>query len=309
MRRLTFVPLWVWTLLCLSCFAQEEPIAVVPKTDAPSATELRALIGKLQPLHEKIRPPGPGDWLKDHPEPGQTFEEYLTCQPVTPKGNRHVICIQPLGGLKDRRKEIVARTAEFMALYFGTPVRVMEPLSLDLIPRESRRPSRGYGEQINSLSVLNDLLKPRIPKDAAAYIAFTASDLYPEDSWNFVFGQASLRQRVGVWSLARFGDPDRNDDAFRLCLLRTIKTATHETGHIFSLRHCTLYECNMNGSNHLEESDAKPLWLCPECFAKVLYATGQEPKESLRKQAAFARKHGLEPEAAFYEKSLNTLAP
>jgi archaemetzincin len=294
-------------LICFSCYAQDEPIALTEKSDAPTTAELRALIPKLQPLHEKIHPPGPMDWLKDHPEPGQTFEEYLTCQPETLRGERRIICIQPLGELKGRRREIVELTADFMARYFGTPVRVMKPLSLDVVPEDSRRASRGFGEQLKSTTVLYNILTPRMPKDAAAYIALTDSDLYPEDSWNFVFGQASLRSRVGVWSLARFGDPDESDEAFLLCLLRTIKTATHETGHIFSMRHCTLYECNMNGSNHLAESDAKPLWLCPECFAKVIFATGQSPKENLRQLAAFARKHGMKTEAEFYEKSATKL--
>lgn len=298
-----------WILLLLAAIgiahvaAEDGPRTNSENTEAASPSTLRALIPTLQPLHEKIHPPKPGDWLKEHEEPGQTFEEYLACAPVTPRGERRVICIQPLGDLKGRRKEIVDLAATFMAEYFGTPVRVMKPLALDVIPEESRRASRGFGEQIKSITVLYDVLKPRLPKDAAAYIAFTASDLYPEDDWNFVFGQASLRNRVGVWSLARFGDPDESEDAFRLCLLRTIKTATHETGHIFSMSHCILYECNMNGSNHQAESDAKPLWLCPECFAKILFATGQVPKDNLRQLGAFARKHGLKTEAEFYEKS------
>jgi archaemetzincin len=31
-------------------------------------------------------------------------------------------------------------------------------------------------------------------------------DLYPDPAWNFVFGQASLRERVEVFSFARY-DP------------------------------------------------------------------------------------------------------
>lgn len=285
-----------------------EPVSAPPPTGV-SLTDLRLLIRMLSPLHEKIHEPGPSDWLAQHKEPGQRFEDYLTCKPVTLTPKRRTLYIQPLGELKGRQKEIVDLSAEFMGLYFGTDCRILESLPLSLIPRNKRRPDRGFGEQIKTDVILDDILRSRIPKDAAAYIAFTASDLYPKDTWNFVFGQAYLYHRVGVWSLARFGNPDADDESFRLCLLRTIKTATHETGHMFSMNHCIFYECNMDGRNHLQESDAKPLWLCPECFAKVLYATGQEPKESLRKQAAFARKHGLEPEAAFYEKSLNTLAP
>ena len=44
-------------------------------------------------------------------------------------------------------------------------------------------------------------------------------------------------------------------------------TATHETGHMFSMLHCTAYECCMCGSNHREESDRRPVYLCPECTA------------------------------------------
>ncbi|MCY3023191.1 MAG: archaemetzincin [Planctomycetota bacterium] len=155
--------------------------------------------------------------------------------------------------------------------------------------------------------VLSGILKPRLQEDAAACIALTASDLYPEDSWNFVFGQASLYERVGVFSLARYGDPDLGKAEFNLCLLRTIKVATHETGHMFSMSHCILYECNMNGSNNLQESDAKPLALCPECQAKLCWATGADPVAQFKKLAAFCKAQGLTAEQAFYEKSLQAL--
>ena len=52
---------------------------------------------------------------------------------------------------------------------------------------------------------------PRRPEDAVAVLGLTTSDLWPGEGWNFVFGQASLRDRIGVWSLYRFGDPERSD--------------------------------------------------------------------------------------------------
>jgi archaemetzincin len=51
-----------------------------------------------------------------------------------------------------------------------------------------------------------DLLKLRLPSDAFCILAITMEDLYPDASWNFVFGQASPRERVGVYSFARY-DP------------------------------------------------------------------------------------------------------
>lgn len=37
-------------------------------------------------------------------------------------------------------------------------------------------------------------LKKRKPKDAFCIVGVTVIDLYPKDSWNFVFGQASLSE-------------------------------------------------------------------------------------------------------------------
>jgi archaemetzincin len=84
---------------------------------------------------------------------------------------------------------------------------------------------------------------------------------------------ASLADPVGVWSISRFGEPGANSEAFRLALRRTLKTATHETGHMFSMQHCTFYECSMCGSINLEEADRHPLWLFPPCLAKLCYVS------------------------------------
>src|SRR5262249_6165386 len=117
-----------------------------------------------------------------------------------------------------------------------------------------RRPPRPGTEQLLTTSLLNGVLRPDRPDDALAYLAFTAGDLWPGMGWNFVFGQASLRERTGVWSLHRHGDPAGGPEAFRLCLRRTLATASHETGHILTMQHCTAFACNMNGSNSLEEA-------------------------------------------------------
>ena len=265
---------------------------------------------KLVPLHTPLGKPRPGDWLIGHPEPGQTFAEYLASKPNTPQGKRSVICIQPVGDFTDTQRKIVTLTADFMGRYFNRTVRVQKDLPLSVIPASARRKHPSWGmDQILTTYVLDDVLKPRLPEDAAASIAFTAGDLWPGMGWNFVFGQASIRDRVGVWSIYRNGDPDAGADAFRLCLLRTLKTATHETGHMFSILHCTKYECNMCGSNNREESDRRPLEVCPECMAKICWATGTDPAARFRNLAAFCREQGLKAEQEFYGKSLATLRP
>jgi len=276
--------------------------------DTARAQPIREMMAKLRALHGPLPKPGPHDWLANHKEDGQTFDEYLAASPVILGADgRRVLYIQPLGEFSAMQRKIVTLTADFMKLYFNTDVRVKEDLPLSLVPDGSKRAARGFGQQYHAGFILHDILKPRLPADAVASIAFTAADLYPEDSWNFVFGEASLYERVGVWSLARYGDPDEDAAAFRLCLLRTIKTATHETGHMFTMQHCILHPCNMNGSNHLMEADATPLALCPECQAKLCWATGADPAEQFKKLGAFCKELGLKEDEASYVKSLEAL--
>ena len=282
------------------------PAAQQTKTNA--VARLISAMDKLRPLHKTLGKPRPGDWLASHPEPGQTFRQYLATKPVTPRGKRHVIYIQPTGEFSASQRKVIKLTADFMGRYFGVTVKTRDDLPSSLIPQRARRVHPSWGvKQILTSYVLAEVLKPRLPGDAAAYLALTATDLWPGPGWNFVFGQASLRHRVGVWSICRNGDPDQSDASFRLCLLRTLKTATHETGHMFSMWHCIAYDCSMCGSNSRVESDRRPLVCCPECMAKVCWATGADPVDRYKKLAAFCKKHGLNAEERFYRRSLEAL--
>jgi archaemetzincin len=275
------------------------------RSDAELAP-LRESIPKLVPLHVRATKPKRGEWLAEHPELGESFEQYLNAGPITPTPVRSSLVVQPLGDLGKENERVVDTAAIGMEAFFGLPTRVVTPLSLRVIPRNARRPSRGFGEQLLTSQILKQLV-PRLPDDAMAFIAFTSSDLWPGDDWNYVFGEASLGDRVGVWSLARNGNPTANDAAYRLALVRALKTAMHETGHMFGMHHCTAYRCNMAGVNSLEESDAQPSWLCPECLAKLSWATGSSPDEHLRRMLAFSRARGFTSDESHYARSLAAL--
>ncbi len=289
------------------------PATAAPSSSAETAdvAALHRVIELLTPLHAAKQRPGPNDWLARHEEPGQTFDQYRDDDPVVPDfndgpGKRHTLYIHPLGGLSPTHQRIVALTARFMHRFFSVPVKLSEPLPLSLIPAAARRTQDG-SEQLLSSYVLDDVLRPRLPSDAVASISLTARDLWPGDGWNFVFGQASLTERVGVWSVHRYGNPDEGPDAYRRVLLRTLKVAVHETGHMFSIKHCTAHECVMGGSNNLAETDRAPLWLCPQCLAKLCWATGSDPLRRYRALAELTRQQGFTEEAAFYERSIAAL--
>jgi len=280
------------------------PDRIAAHYDAPGNDSVHQLMDRLRPLHRRLETPRPGDWLNEHDEPGQSYDQYVAGNPNRALGTRRVLYIQPVGDFTPTQRKIVSLTADFMSRYFCLPVKVKKDLPLSKIPQKARRVHPSWGmPQILTTYVLDEVLAPQLPGDAAALIAFTASDLWAGPDWNFVFGQASLRDRVGVWSIYRNGDPEQDDAGFRLCLVRTLKTATHETGHMFSMRHCTAYECNMCGANHREESDRRPLEVCPECVAKVWHATGADPLKRVQMLEDFCRTQNLDDEAAVYQKS------
>jgi archaemetzincin len=272
---------------------------------APPRHALLALRRRLQPLQRPLDRPGPGDWLAHHREPGQSLEQYLAANPVHARGSRRVIYVQPIGAFAGKQRRILALTADFMSRYLCLETRVARPVPLALIPPGARRrhPTWG-GEQLLTGYLLRRVLLPRLPADAAVYIGFTPADLWPGRGWNFVFGQASLRDRVGVWSLHRLGDPATD---FKRCLLRTIKIAVHETGHMFSMHHCTAHRCTMGGSNSLAESDRAPITLCSECLAKLVRATGCDPVQRYRGLVRFFEEQNMTAQRQAYARLLRAI--
>ncbi len=279
----------------------------VSKEDGKSEQIDLAYYENLIPLHEGKFPPGPNDWMMHHREAGQSIFQYIKSKPIRPDPMRKYIYIVLLGEFDDTYKEIVASTGKFMEAYFQLEVKFLDPLALSLIPDDARREHPfTKDKQILSTYVMEEVLMPRLPEDAFSLIAFTTSDLWPGEGWNFVFGQASIEDRVGVWSMYRNGNPHKNKEDYAVCLLRTIKTGTHEMGHMFSIPHCPHYECNMNGSNHRQESDRRPLWLCPVDLAKLSWNLTGDPQKRYEDLIRVSKEFLLNHEADFFKRSMDS---
>ncbi len=307
--------LYALTGLCLlrcAILAAHPPAGTPPEPDtaqapAPFRKQLLAAIGRLKPLARKQPQPRPGDWRYKHFERGQTFDQWLASKPTLPNKRRKWICIQPIGPFSPDQKEILRDVSAFLEASFHLPVRTCKTLELEIVPDKARRLSRWGQEQILTTYVLEKVLKPRLPEDAACVLALTAGDLWPGEGFNFVFGQASTTDRVGIWSIHRFGRPERNETEYRKVLLRTLKTALHETGHMFSMEHCTAWRCVMAGANTLEEADAWPLALCPDCMAKACTIGRINPVERYRKLADFCESAKLDLQEKFYRECVEAL--
>jgi archaemetzincin len=175
-------------------------------------------------------------------EPDQSFAAYRSSNPVRPTARRRNIVLQPLGKFSKSERQLLDSLSAFASVFFDSKVRIEPTLALPSQGSRLRQSGDTSWYQYRTGVILEQLLEPHLPDDAICMLAVTMADLYPDDSWNFVFGEASLSARVGVYSLARFfpGFPARGPVGHhqQLVLRRSLHTLAHETGHMFSIAHC-----------------------------------------------------------------------
>jgi len=291
-----------------------------PPNPAAGLAALGPTAGLPEPLRRALEPgpdfqplpePGPSDWLANHPEAGRTFEQFVRSEPNRPQGRRGKLYLLPLGDFRASNGPSLDQLQQFMSAFFGMDVGVLARGTLAQA-RLTSRPNPWTGQvQLLTADILA-MLKSRLPDDAFALLGVTMIDLYPEPSWNFVFGQASPPDRVGVYSFARY-DPRfygeaLSADARRLILRRSCKVLAHEASHLFGIEHCIWYRCLMNGSNHLAEADARPLHLCPVDLRKLQWSIGFQVTDHYTRLQDFCRKAGLEDEAKWLVRRMRLIA-
>lgn len=272
-------------LLLLTCKSKEQ-------------TDNEYIWKNVEKNDQKMPEPQAGDWLLYHKEKGQTFEQYKKSKYVTPTQTKNVIYVLPIGNFDAKQNELIQYTAEYLEIFFNLKVKRYKPVSDSIIPSNARRISAFGVEQLWASYILNPFLKKRLPEDAIAFIAITEKDLYPEPSWNFVFGLAT--NNLGVMSIHRLLE----NENYTLCLERLIKVISHEMGHMFSVDHCIHAVCVMNGSNSMEETDRQPNRLCSDCLKKLSWNLKFNDRERLKRLATFFKKHQLNIDYQLIQKDL-----
>lgn len=239
--------------------------------------------------------PKDGEWRKEHPEKGQSLEQYKKSKFLKPNENFNIIYLKPIGNLNTLQKKQIELTREFLTIYFQLETKVLDSISNDLIPKKARRIGFESHEQLLASYILDLLLKKK-PLKKIALMGISQLDLYPKPEWNYVFGLASYVDAVGVSSIYRLQDENLTKENFNVCLSRLLKINSHEIGHMFGLHHCLHANCNMNGSNSLEETDASLARLCSECQQKLQTSISYKNTKRLKELSNFYKRNNLTEE-------------
>ena len=245
---------------------------------------------------EKLGEPEQGSWRSIYREEPQTLEDYLQEAKNIKSEANNTIYIQPLGEMNVTYTAVLKKMCEYAEIFFNCKTIILEQKPLF---ENCYVESRG---QYNASSLTRWLVYSYKPDDTIAIIGITNVDLY-SGTLNFVFGQGSLQDGAGVYSLRRLETTDET-----LFLRRSIGLMSHEMGHIFSIKHCVFYKCLMNGANSLAESDSQPLHLCPIDLEKLKCNVKFDTVEWYKKLMAFYKENNLQKEAEWVERRIANIS-
>ena len=267
----------------------------------------KVITHEMDKFYDVISAPEDGDWLMKHNEYGQTYDEYMrnSVIPATPK--RDVIYLVPLSygeNISIDQGFLTGLLFICEAYFYGMKVKILDN-KIDL--KEQKISVKMNYEtnkiQFNSNEIIN-ILKKTIPDNAFCLISFTDQDLYSDRNelqkseseenkedeeilYNntYCYGLTMLKQRLGVFSFARF-DPlfyfqnvkesSENQKQkelltkyFFILFKRACKVVVKEISHMFGIKNCVYYKCIINGFNSIEEFDYRPFEVCPICLRKL----------------------------------------
>ncbi|KAF6297981.1 archaelysin family metallopeptidase 2 [Rhinolophus ferrumequinum] len=177
--------------------------ALVSQYEKLEAGERRLMNEAFQPASDLFGPitvHSQSDWITSHPEPPQDFEEFFSDPyrktPSPEKCSIYIQCIGPLGNTQIISEEYVKWLKSYCeAFFYGLTVKLLPPVPVSATKCSFRVNENTQNLQIHAGHILK-FLKKKKPEDAFCVVGITMIDLYPRDSWNFVFGQASLTDGI-----------------------------------------------------------------------------------------------------------------
>ena len=255
-------------------------------------------------FYKPIPAPDTNDWLMNHKEYGQTFNEYkrfgfheikaLKKRGIKEPIRKDVIYIAPLFYKINPSfdENFITSIIVFCQSYFHDMKFRLLRLEINNKGIEYRKYEDGT-YQLNACTLIEKLYK-KMPEDAYCLIGITDVDLYndvrvikprewiyypPPYKNDFCYELNSYKYWVSLCSIARF-DPmftrtsqpsSENEKAsnFFMLLKRSIKMVVKNISHMFGLKNCIFFSCIMNGFGSMKEFDLRPIEVCPCCLRKI----------------------------------------
>ncbi len=138
----------------------------------------------------------PGEWLHEHPEEGQTYEEYVATDPLRRAAGRERIVLQPLTPLRPMAQGALERVRAQCALFFCAETELAPAFEL---PAEAFRPAR---QQYDADALLGHLASRR-PEGLLVYAGVCDQDLMIEEGVNHLGDGLADLGKLGDIDLAR----------------------------------------------------------------------------------------------------------
>ena len=139
---------------------------------------------KLTELCAPMPKPGKSDWLSEHLEAGQTFDDFNRKAHTRVSPHMKTIYIQPLEEAIDQ--EMLQVFKAFLSAYFlGMEVKVLPYWLVEGNNKIASRINSDTGKkQYNAADILK-AIQSKLPKDGYCIIACSMTDLYPRPTWNY----------------------------------------------------------------------------------------------------------------------------
>jgi len=244
--------------------------------------------------------------------------------------------IVPLGPLPASNSPNMSSITEYISNFYQTNVKLLSPIIITEIgdyemtvkyeqQRDAkiacrRNPYSGQ-RQLFTMDIFKILRKMMLSEPGFCLIGLTMYDLYSSGNSNFVFGEADTASYVGIFSFSRYSPyyynnvPDQfmnpdiqlSEDVMKKLLWRAVAVSVHEIGHMFGLDHCIYFQCVLNGSNSLPESDAQPQHLCPVCLHKLYFIIEFDPAYRYNQLKDWYHQHQFQEEWDWVDRSLQKL--
>lgn len=178
---------------------------------------------KDRELFPLLPEPDKHEWLSSHSESKQSHSSWWQrLQSVIPpsRKDKKKICLVPLGDdwtqseveldKSGKRESFISLLQRFAAIFFtGFQVVVLPSVSIGKLKFKTRM---NCGTLQLYIPDVYKYLQAKWPTGAFCVVGITMIDLYPKESWNFVFGQANSATGVGLFSFARYNPLFYEDD-------------------------------------------------------------------------------------------------